>query len=287
MPHARQRCISASCRAEFPVDRVLTSCPACRASGRESLLDVVYDWTALGLPRDFAHFLRPGAGAECSGVWQFRELFPFYRSESDIVSVGEGRTILQRADALAAELGFKGRLHLQYEGFNPSGSFKDNGMAAGFTHAKMAGATVVACASTGNTSASLALYSAHTGIRAYVFIGDGKIALGKLSQALDYGAATLQVAGDFDACLARVLEIADRPGSGVYLLNSVNPFRLEGQKSIMFRVLRDLGLGRGSSDAGGWVGGGGGCPTGSSCRAATSATAPRLPRPLPSFARSG
>ncbi len=256
---ARQRCMLADCRAEFPVDAILTSCPACTAAGRgESLLDVVYDWQAIrrrdGLASDFSFFRRDAAGAECSGVWQFRELLPFYRSTSDIVSVGEGKTILQKADALARTLGMRGRsasappnLYLQYEGMNPSGSFKDNGMTAGFTHARMVNASVVACASTGNTSASLALYAAHAGIRAFVFIGAGKIAFGKLSQALDYGATTLQVAGDFDACLARVRQIAENPRSGVYLLNSVNPFRLEGQKTIMCRVLRDLGLGRGGS----------------------------------------
>src|SRR5262249_1678790 len=156
-----------------------------------------------------------------------KELLPFYRTPSDIVSVGEGKTILQRADALGAAIGCidkrgKANLYLQYEGMNPSGSFKDNGMAAGFTHARMVGARVVACASTGNTSASLALYAAHAGIKAFVFIGEGKIAFGKLSQALDFGATTLQVAGDFDVCLARVREIAERPGSPVYLLNSVN-----------------------------------------------------------------
>lgn len=244
------------CRSEHPIDLVLTSCPACRGVGRESLLDVVYDWDSIarGWPRDFAYLLRPEAAGDPSGVWQFRELMPFYRSPSDMVSVGEGRTILQRADSLAAELGFLAPpgapnpgLHLQYEGFNPSGSFKDNGMTAGVTHARITGARTVACASTGNTSASMALYAARAGMRACVLIGEGKIAYGKLSQALDYGAATLQVAGDFDACLARVREVAERPGAGVYLLNSVNPFRIEGQKTIMARVLRDLGVGRGGS----------------------------------------
>lgn len=249
---AVQKCMDAACGAEFCVDRVLTACPTCAAAGRgESLLDIVYDWDALrggGLSDGFAHFLRPEAVAIGSGVWQFRDLLPFYRAESEIVSVGEGKTILQRAGMLAEVLGFRGRaagdapnFYLQYEGMNPSGSFKDNGMAAGFTHARMVGAKIVACASTGNTSASLALYASQAKMRAFVFIGDGKIAFGKLSQALDYGATTLQIAGDFDACLSRVRQIAADPARGVYLLNSVNPFRLEGQKTIMCRVLRDLG----------------------------------------------
>ena len=164
-----QKCMNAACGAEFPVMRVLTACPACAAAGRgEWLLDVVYDLDAVRnrTGGDFAFFRRAESGQECSGVWQFKELLPFYRSVGDIVSVGEGKTTLQKADTLAAEIGLRGtsasarpNLYLQYEGFNPSGSFKDNGMAAGFTHARMVGAKVVACASTGNTSASLSLQS--------------------------------------------------------------------------------------------------------------------------------
>jgi threonine synthase len=130
-------------------------------------------------------------------------------------------------------------LYLQYEGMNPSGSFKDNGMSAAFTHAHAIGAKRAACASTGNTSASLALYCAVTRLmEAVIFIGSGKISYGKLSQALDFGALTMQIAGDFDDAMARVKEVATQ--EGIYLVNSVNPFRLEGQKSIMFRVLEGL-----------------------------------------------
>lgn len=174
-----------------------------------------------------------------SGVWRFRELLPFFRSAEDISSVGEGRTVLQQADLLAPQIGLnRGKLFLQYEGLNPSGSFKDNGMTAAFTHARMVGARKVACASTGNTSASLALYAAASELTGVVFIGSGKISFGKLSQALDYGALTLQIRGDFDDCLRRVRQIAVQvPEMGIYLMNSVNPFRLEGQKSIMYRIL--------------------------------------------------
>jgi threonine synthase len=133
-----------------------------------------------------------------------------------------------------------GHLFLQYEGMNPSGSFKDNGMTAASTHARMVGAKMTACASTGNTSASLAIYAGVTGhFQCIVFVGSGKIAFGKLSQALDYGAKTIQIRGDFDDALARVRDIcAKHP---IYLCNSVNPFRLEGQKTIMLRVLEGLG----------------------------------------------
>jgi threonine synthase len=122
---------------------------------------------------------------------------------------------------------------------NPSGSFKDNGMSAAFTHARATGATRAACASTGNTSASLALYCSVTKLmKALIFIGSGKISHGKLSQALDYGALTMQIAGDFDDAMARVKEVSSQ--LKIYLVNSVNPFRLEGQKTIMFRVLEAL-----------------------------------------------
>ena len=164
---------------------------------------------------------------------------PFYRSEDQIVTIGEGRTVLQTADLLAKQVNMKpGKLQLQYEGLNPSGSFKDNGMTAAFTHAKMVGAKKVACASTGNTSASLAMFASLAEMQGIVFIGSGRISFGKLSQALDYGALTLQIRGDFDDCLRQIRHIAmDVPALGVYLMNSVNPFRLEGQKSIMFRIL--------------------------------------------------
>jgi threonine synthase len=209
-------------------------------------LDIRYDWSRLPAPRSLSYFEHrwntKGTGTagrlDFSGIWRFRELMPFYRSEDEIVTIGEGRTVLQNADLLARQMGMKqGNLLLQYEGLNPSGSFKDNGMTAAFTHARMVGAKKVACASTGNTSASLAMFAAFAEMQGVVFIGSGKISVGKLSQALDYGALTLQIQGDFDDCLRRVRQIALDPKNGLYLMNSVNPFRLEGQKSIMYRIL--------------------------------------------------
>lgn len=250
MDAAFQQCIDPDCAATFSVDEVHVSCPQCLASGKQSLLDIRYDWSRLAVPRSWGFFEHRwmtkgehGQGAlDFSGVWRFRELMPFFRQESDIVTIGEGRTNLQQADLLAPRIGMKkGNLFLQYEGLNPTGSFKDNGMTAAFTHARMVGAKRVACASTGNTSASLAMFASLSEMTGIVFIGSGKIAYGKLSQALDYGARTLQIQGDFDACLRRVRQIAvDHPEMGIYLMNSVNPFRLEGQKSIMFRVLEAL-----------------------------------------------
>lgn len=156
------------------------------------------------------------------------------------MTIGEGQTLCRPSDPVAQYVGLKpGKLYLQYEGMNPSGSFKDNGMTAAFTHARMIGATRAACASTGNTSASLAIYCAATHLmRAIIFIGSGKISYGKLSQALDYGALTVQIAGDFDDALSRVREVSGK--LGIYLVNSVNPFRLEGQKTVMYRILEAL-----------------------------------------------
>ncbi len=245
MDAAYQQCINPDCGATFGVDEVHVACPNC-----QSLLDIRYDWDRLAAPDNFGFFEQrwmtkgeEGRGAlDFSGVWRFRELLPFFGGEDQIVTIGEGRTNLQDARLLASQIGLTpGNLFLQYEGLNPSGSFKDNGMAAAFTHARMVGARNVACASTGNTSASLAMFASLAGFTGIVFIGSGKIAYGKLSQALDYGARTLQIQGDFDACLRRVRQVVtERHDLGIYLMNSVNPFRLEGQKAIMYRVLEAL-----------------------------------------------
>ena len=236
---AFQKCIAPACAATYSVDEVLTACPACG-----NLLDVEYDWDRLRPPNSFEFFerkwMRRSDPLAFSGVWRFHELLPFAPRES-VVTIGEGQTMCPPSDGVGGFVGMNaGRLFLQYEGLNPSGSFKDNGMSAAFSHARMIGAKRAACASTGNTSASLAVYCAVTRLmRGIIFIGSGKISYGKLSQALDYGALTIQIAGDFDDAMARVKEVAGK--LGIYLVNSVNPFRLEGQKTIMFRVLESLG----------------------------------------------
>ena len=215
---------------------------ACQQCG--SLLDVSYDWDRLRVPGSLSAFEQKWShrnDPHCfSGVWRFHDLLPFAPLRQ-CVTIGEGQTLLHASDGVARYAGMTpGRLFLQYEGMNPSGSFKDNGMSAAFSHARLVGATKAACASTGNTSASLALYASVTRLlRAVIFVGSGKISYGKLSQALDYGALTVQISGDFDDAMARVQEVSRR--LGIYLVNSVNPFRLEGQKTIMFRVLESLG----------------------------------------------
>ena len=220
------------------MDQVLVACGKCG-----NLLDVMYDWDRVRVPASLARFeekwARRGDPHCASGVWRFHELLPF-APLAQCVTVGEGQTLLHASEGVARYAGIQpGRLHLQYEGMNPSGSFKDNGMSAAFTHARLIGATTAACASTGNTSASLGLYCSVTKLmKAVIFVGSGKIAYGKLSQALDYGALTVQITGDFDDAMARVKEVTQE--LGIYLVNSVNPFRLEGQKTIMFRVLEAL-----------------------------------------------
>ncbi len=235
---AFQKCISPSCSATYAVDESLIACRECG-----DLVDVTYDWNRAQPPAKLSDFekmwSRRHEPLRFSGVWRFHELLPFALPES-VVTVGEGQTLLQQADAVGSYVGMNaGRLYLQYEGMNPSGSFKDNGMSAAFTHAKAIGAQRAACASTGNTSASLAMYCSVTrAMQAIIFIGSGRISYGKLSQALDYGALTVQIAGDFDDAMMRVKETCER--LGIYLVNSVNPFRLEGQKTIMYRVLEAL-----------------------------------------------
>lgn len=236
---AFQQCINPACGATFSTSETLTACSDCG-----DLLDIRYDWDRLPGPSDWNFVERKWSQRleplNYSGVWRFYELLPFAPRES-VVTIGEGQTPLQRADRVAGFVGMQpGNLFLQYEGMNPSGSFKDNGMSAAFTHAKTVGANRAACASTGNTSASLAAYCAATGnAKAVIFIGSGKIAYGKLSQALEYGALTVQIQGDFDDAMQRVREVSKE--LGIYLVNSVNPFRLEGQKTIMYRVLESLG----------------------------------------------
>ena len=242
MPHT-ETAYQASIAPDTTVTHGVTETPELRADS-DDLLDVLYDWDRVPLPRSVREFTARRANVgnplDVSGVWRFRELLPFAPADQ-VATIGEGQTILRSSDRVAKYVGLKpGCLFLQYEGLNPSGSFKDNGMTAAATHARMVGAKIAACASTGNTSASLAIYASATQLfRVVVFVGSGKIAYGKLSQALDYGALTLQIQGDFDDALARVREVCHHQ-AGVYLCNSVNPFRLEGQKAIIYRVLEGL-----------------------------------------------
>ncbi len=228
-------CIEADCGGDFPATDVLYNCPRCGG-----LLEVRYEgqscepWTLKQVWRERRMSNHP---IDQSGVWRYREMFPFLDSDRHIVTLREGNTPILDA-CLAAEYSGLHRLRFKHQGFNPTGSFKDNGMTAGVSQAMRLGMKRVACVSTGNTSASMAAYAAACGLEAIILIPHGNIAFGKLGQALDYGAKTLQVEANFDQILALVRVLAEK--LGIYLLNSVNPFRIEGQKSIAIELMDQL-----------------------------------------------
>jgi len=202
-------------------------------------LEVVHDLDAARgvVTRDlFDGRLGAHTAVDRSGVWRFRELILPVAPDVPVTKP-EGNTNLYDAPRVADYVGLPS-FPLKHEGENPTGSFKDRGMTVGVTVARLLGMDRVACASTGNTSASMAAYAAQAGMRSYVFIPEGKIAFGKLAQALAYGATTIQIEGDFDLAMRLVQEVCDR--AGIYLLNSLNPFRIEGQKAIGFELLQDL-----------------------------------------------
>jgi threonine synthase len=233
---ARLRLRCAACGTEYPVHdpRVDCSCGG--------LLDVVRDGTpgTAAALRDTFDSRRAGRGldaAATSGVWRYRELVLPIESR-DIVSYPEGNTpLVERAPI--REWSGAHRMLVKHEGANPTGSFKDRGMTVAVSHARRLGASAVACASTGNTSSSLAAYAAIAGLPALVLVPHGAVAEGKLAQTLAYGARVLLVRGSFDDCLRLARQAADR--LGVYLANSVNPWRIEGQKTIVFEMLEQLG----------------------------------------------
>ena len=203
-------------------------------------LDVVHDWTGRGTPMTtdlFDDRLGSRVPADRSGVWRFRELvLPL--PEAEIITKPEGNNNLYNAAPVSAYAGIDAFL-LKHEGENPTASFKDRGMTVGISMARKLGMDRVACASTGNTSASMAAYASCAGMKSFVFIPEGNIAYGKLCQALAYGACTIQIDGDFDTAMVLVEEVC--ASEGIYLLNSINPFRIEGQKAIAFELLQDLG----------------------------------------------
>ena len=172
-------------------------------------------------------------GLDQSGVWRFRELLPILENFGNAVSLREGNTPLYKLKRTAKALGID-QLFAKHQGLNPTGSFKDTGMTAALSVARERGFEWVACASTGNTSAAMAAYAARAGLRSLVLIPEGKIAWGKLSQAMDYGAVTCQLKSDFDGCMRVLTQIVKE--APIYLLNSVNPYRLEGQKTPAFEI---------------------------------------------------
>ncbi|MGI8475917.1 MAG: threonine synthase [Thermomicrobiales bacterium] len=224
------RCMA--CGFSLAADRPITLCPACGG-----LLDAELAVDPSFTREDIGKGLSPKLAM--SGVWRYRALLPPI-PEDAIVTRAEGRTPIYWDDRLAGFAGLD-RVGLKHEGQNPTASFKDRGMTVGVSHAKAVGARVVACASTGNTSASLASYAAAAGMRALVLVPEGRIAGGKLAQTIAFGALVVQVQGDFDQALKLLRAIAeDYDRHQVYLVNSFNPFRIEGQKTIVFERLEQL-----------------------------------------------
>ena len=223
-------------------------CPAC-----QGLYEVVYPWSSAA-PAAAAgpHSLLPNPSAlrwlwqerrsstmavDQSGVWRFRDLLPIVDDLEKVATLREGNTPLYELPRCAKSAGIDWLL-AKHQGMNPTGSFKDTGMTAALSVAAQRGFEWVACASTGNTSAAMAAYAARAGLRSIVFIPEGKIAWGKLSQAMDYGALTIQLKTDFDGCVNILGELVKR--FPIYLLNSVNPYRLEGQKTPAFEMVEQM-----------------------------------------------
>ena len=232
------RCIGCGARIAGAAARSDFRCTVCG-----ELFDVEYPgWSQRGGPD------RPNAGGlkwvwrerrssteavDQSGVWRFRELLPILDNFGNVVTLREGNTPLYHLTRAAKALRID-HLFAKHQGMNPTGSFKDTGMTAAMSVAKVWGFECVACASTGNTSAAMAAYAARAGLRSLVLIPEGKVAWGKLSQAMDYGAVTCQLKADFDGCLRLLSQIVNE--APIYLLNSVNPYRLEGQKTPAFEI---------------------------------------------------
>jgi len=224
------------CGRHYPTQEAHDSCLSCGA-----LLEVQHPLEILRSSLNFDWLERrknERAFPYNSGVWRWRELVAPFPDET-LVSRNEGNTNLYEDARLAKYVGLQAdSFWLKHEGENPTGSFKDRGMTVGISHAKWVGAKYVACASSGNTSSALAGYAARAGIPAVTFVPAGKVALGKLSQTFAYGAKTIQIDGSFDLALDLVQQVCHAAGG--YLVNSVNPFRLEGQKTIIFEALDQL-----------------------------------------------
>jgi threonine synthase len=225
-------CFEPNCRSRFAITEVIYNCTKCGG-----LLEVAYG--GLKPPADELKHVwrdrrRDNSALEQSGVWRYREFIPFLDSDKHVVTLREGNTPLLPAPRAAQYAGLD-HLVFKHQGFNPTGSFKDNGMTCGTAQAMRLGMRRVACVSTGNTSASMAAYASAAGMQPIIFLPHGNISYGKLAQALEYGALTLQVEANFDQILKLVRVLSEK--LGIYLLNSINPFRIEGQKTIMLELM--------------------------------------------------
>ncbi len=227
------RCFDEHCGTTLALHDPALACPACGG-----LLEVDVAATSVdaqALKKLWSERRSSRDPRDISGVWRYREFLPDYAA-SEVVTLGEGNTPLVRGHKTAAWAGVRD-LQFKHLGWNPTGCFKDLGMTVGMTEAVHTGAKVVACASTGNTAASLAAYAARAGVTGRVYLPAGQVSLNKLAQALDFGAEVVEVEGSFDDALNTLLE---KTGEGIYFLNSINPFRIEGQKTTMFELMDQL-----------------------------------------------
>ena len=229
-----QRCIESNCHAEYSIEQRLYVCKECGG-----LLDIELNGTLPSpgsLKSTWKDRRASSESYDRSGVWRFRDVLPI-KDEATIVSLQEGNTPLYDAPRSASYCNLDS-LKLKHQGCNPTGSFKDTGMTVAVTQALMLDSKLVACASTGNTAASLAAYAARAGLPCAIMVPAGQVSAAKLAQSLDYGAAVIEVDGNFDGCMATIREISDE--LPVYLVNSINPFRIEGQKTVAFELMEQL-----------------------------------------------
>src|SRR5713101_6306157 len=230
---ALQRCIESNCGAHYGLNEQLYVCSRCGG-----LLEIQNELHALAdanaLRNVWQTRLASLDGKDCSGGWRYRELLPF-SEDAPIVSLAEGNTPLYEAPRAARYCGVSD-LRLKHQGCNPTGSFKDTGMTTAVTQARILGARTVVCASTGNTAASLAAYAARAELKCAILVPRGQVSHAKLAQTLDYGAAVLEIEGNFDDAMRVIRELAE--DESIYLVNSINPFRIEGQKTVAAELLQ-------------------------------------------------
>jgi len=232
---AKQRCIEPKCGASYGLNERVYVCKSC-GSLLDLELNVEQAFDANSLRSLWRERLQSLELRDRSGVWRYRELLPF-ANDAPIVSLNEGNTPLYDAPRCADYCALDSLL-LKHQGCNPTGSFKDTGMTTAVTQARILGVRLLVCASTGNTSASLAAYAARAGLLCAIMVPEGQVSHAKLAQSLDYGAKVLEIEGNFDACMRAMRELAE--DESIYLVNSINPFRIEGQKTVAAELAEQL-----------------------------------------------
>jgi len=230
---AAQKCVNAACGARYGLGERIYVCAKCGETLEIDCHLVRPSDPAALRARWAAAKANPKLPRDSSGVWRFLDMLPF-DDDAPFVTLFEGNTPLFQAPRSAKYCGLA-NLRLKHQGYNPTGSFKDTGMAAAITQAVISGARTAVCASTGNTAASLAAYAARAELKAAILLPRGQVSAAKLAQSLDYGALVLEIDGNFDDCMRLIQELGDDPA--IYVANSINPFRIEGQKTVAFELM--------------------------------------------------